>query len=315
LAYYAKPFDQSVLCSEVATYFRSNEEEQGVVITSQDQPVGLIMREQLFQHLAGQYGISLYWNKPIEQLMDRTPLIVNAGTPFERVSQLAMARERAKLYDLVIVIRDKKYAGVVSIQSILECSTQMQMEHARVASPLTGLPGNIQIQREMKERISRSAPFHVIYIDLDYFKWFNDCYGFQKGDDLIQYTAGLIEHAVNVLGGPHDFVGHIGGDDFIIMTSVEQPERICHEIIERFDQGVPSFYEGQACWVEDRCGNAVDMQGVTVSLSVVSCGGDAACTSEQVSQFAATLKKQAKAHRGSIYVKGSLATAVNPKVG
>ncbi|ULL14459.1 GGDEF domain-containing protein [Paenibacillus sp. H1-7] len=295
-------FDSKALISEVASYFKNNLHAPGVVIVSNDVPVGLMMRESLFQQLAGQYGFSLFWNRSIDQIMDKQPLIVDEHTPVENVSQLATSRDINNLYDLVVITSKGKMAGACSIRSILECITNARMESAKVASPLTGLPGNIQIHRELSKRLLEKKGFSVIYADLDYFKWFNDRYGFQKGDQLIQYTADVIQQSLFACGLPHDFVGHIGGDDFIAITSSDEPEKLCKEIIRRFDQGVRLLYEGDDwLYVEDRNGNKVDNAGVTISLSLIICGTAESVTLEQISQASAKLKKMSKEHPGSIY--------------
>jgi len=299
----AETFDSSEHISEVASYFKRNEHAPGAVIVSKGIPVGLMMRERLFQQLAGQYGFSLFWNRTIDQIMDKRPLIVDEYMPVETVSQLATSRDINKLYDLVVITSKGKMAGVSSIRSILECITNSRMESAKVASPLTGLPGNIQIHRELSKRLMDKKQFSVIYADLDYFKWFNDRYGFQRGDQLIQYTADVIQQSLFDCGMPLDFVGHIGGDDFIAITSSDEPEKLCKEIIRRFDQGVRRFYEGDD-WqnVEDRSGNKVEQaSGVTVSLSLVICGTAGSVTLEQISGASAKLKKLSKERPGSIY--------------
>jgi diguanylate cyclase (GGDEF)-like protein len=307
LASHIRCFSHQMPISEVANFFKQNEEAAGTVILNGQQPVGLVMREKLFQQLAGQYGISLYWNRPIAQLMDRAPLIVDETSPIEKVSQMAMSREKNRLYDLVVITVKEKMMGVASIQTILEAITNLRMETARVANPLTGLPGNTPINREMNKRLFDDMPFSVIYADLDFFKWFNDRYGFQKGDQLIQFTADVLQQSVSVCGHPHDFVGHIGGDDFIVITSAEDSAQLCKEIIRRFQQGVGMFYEA-ADWsfVEDRSGNKVQSDGVHISLSLVICKCGLDITLDRISQTAAVLKKMAKAQTGSVYLEAYL---------
>ncbi|WP_409345342.1 GGDEF domain-containing protein [Paenibacillus sp. MBLB4367] len=295
-------FQKNVLISEAARYFNETETAAGAVVVDGDVPVGLVNRDRLFQQLAGQYGFSLFWRKTIDYVMDAIPLIVDETLPVEEVSQMAMSREKNKLYDLVIITRHGKMAGVASIRSILEYITNVRMESARFSNPLTGLPGNTPIHSELSRRLTAAKPFCVIYADLDYFKWFNDTYGFQKGDQLIQYTADVIQHTVSVCGHPLDFVGHIGGDDFIAISASADPEKLCREIIRRFDQGVQTMYEGDIICVLDRGGNRVASSGVTLSLSlvVIDCSSSNV-TLEDVSSMAATLKKKSKALEGSVY--------------
>ncbi|MEW9698396.1 GGDEF domain-containing protein [Paenibacillus sp. SI8] len=295
-------FDKRTVISEVADYLKKNQDAVGVVIVSEEVPVGLMMRDRLFQQLAGQYAFSLFWNRAIEGLMDEAPLIVDEFMAVEQVSQMATSRSIHHLYDLVIITSQGKMAGTASIRTILESITNVRMESARVANPLTGLPGNLQINRELNKRIMENKPFHVVYADLDYFKWFNDRFGFQRGDQLIQYTADIMQQAIAVCGTPHDFVGHVGGDDFIAISSSNFPEQLCQEMIRRFEQGVQMFYEGEVWeYVWDRSGNPVQSEGVTLSLSLVVCSCESLISLEQISQTAAMLKKKAKAHLGSIY--------------
>ncbi|SDC09980.1 diguanylate cyclase (GGDEF) domain-containing protein [Paenibacillus sp. UNCCL117] len=301
LAAPCQTFDARTPISGVANYFKKHMDAQGAVILRDNRPVGLIMRERLFQQLAGQYGYSLFWNRPIDQLMDEAPLIVDDSKPVEAVSKLATSRAIGHLYDLVIITSNDRLLGTASVRTILECITNVKMEKARVANPLTGLPGNLQINREIKRRLTDGKRFSVIYADLDFFKWYNDRYGFHKGDQLIQFTADCIQHSLHLLGAPHDFVGHIGGDDFIAVTACSDSEKICQEMIRRFDTGVVAFYEAESwTYVEDRHGNRVESDGVTLSLSLVVCEAGLHATPEQISQTAARLKKQSKAHRGSV---------------
>ncbi|GAB2722703.1 GGDEF domain-containing protein [Paenibacillus thermoaerophilus] len=297
-------FDWQEPISSVATLFREQEDEQGAVIVRDQRPVGLMMREKLFQQLSGQYGVSLFWNRPIYQLMDPHPLVVDESLPIEQVSRMAMSRDSNKLYDYVIISREGKIAGATSIRDILERVTHERMEQARVSNPLTGLPGNRQIQRELRRRISLAQPFSVIYADLDYFKWFNDRFGFQRGDELIQYTAEAIRQAVYGSGEADDFLGHIGGDDFIVMTGASRPETVCERIIEIFERDIGAFLGEDAGPVLDREGNPVNSGGIHVSLSLVVCRQCVGLTPEAISEAAASLKKQAKAKPGSVFVCG-----------
>jgi EAL domain-containing protein (putative c-di-GMP-specific phosphodiesterase class I)/GGDEF domain-containing protein len=302
IASQVRTFDPGTHISEVARYFREYENELCAVVVQGGAPVGLVMREKLFQQLAGQYGIPLYWNRPISKLMDCNPLIVDELVPLDQVSQMSTARETNNLYDYVVITCEGAFLGTASIRSILESITKVRIEQARIANPLTGLPGNLQIQRELGKRIIESRRFSVIYADLDFFKWYNDRYGFQKGDELIQFTADVLQEASGLCGLPDDFVGHIGGDDFIVLSRTDSPYKLCEEIIRRFDSGVVVFMDpempGQAV---DREGRPVQTDRVNISLSLIVCECGSAVTAEYISREAAKLKKRAKAHMGSIY--------------
>jgi len=306
-----KTFRTQDRVSEAAAYFRDRPEQFGAVIVDGKRPVGLLMRDELFRQLAVPYGVSLFWNKPVMVVADDRPLAVEVGTPLETVSSLATTRETTKLYDLVVVTDRGELIGAASVKEILEQMTNIRMEHARVANPLTGLPGNVQIQRELQRRILEGEPFSVLYIDLDFFKWFNDSYGFQRGDEAIRLTADVVRQSVAICGGPGDFVGHIGGDDFIVMTGCASPGTLAEEIVRRFHLGIEAFYEGQLQWhaVQDRYGQFRDVEGLSVSIAHVRVEDPSRVSADAISQAAAGCKRLAKAKDGSAVASATIPPA------
>ena len=112
----------------------------------------------------------------------------------------------------------------------------------RRVSPLTGLPGNVQIHAELKKRVLNKEEFAVLYADLDNFKEYNDVYGFLKGDEIIKFTAKTIVRNIHRLKDNDSFVGHIGGDDFVAIVSKTDYEEICQNIIAEFDKYVEQYF-------------------------------------------------------------------------
>jgi PleD family two-component response regulator len=127
---------------------------------------------------------------------------------------------------------------LLRIKNALEWSRQQ-----RSASPLTGLPGNHSINEELKRRLSKGTPFAMLQIDIDFFKSFNDHYGYTRGDQAIQTLARIILDAAHKPGGGDDFVGHIGGDDFVLLTEPERAEAVGEEIIAGFNRAVRELYD------------------------------------------------------------------------
>ncbi len=111
------------------------------------------------------------------------------------------------------------------------------------ANPLTRLPGNVSINKELTEKIAAEEKFAVLYVDIDNFKALNDYYGFQKGDSIIKETARVLIDTIQKIGSVHDFIGHIGGDDFVIITSPQTAEPIAVKIISDFDSAASHFFE------------------------------------------------------------------------
>jgi diguanylate cyclase (GGDEF)-like protein len=167
---------------------------------------------------------------------------------------------------------------------------------ARLLSPLTGLPGNAAIEEELRQRVDSGLPFAVLYIDMDNFKAYNDAYGFLQGDEAIKLLAYTLQQAKFMHGNESDLVGHIGGDDFVIITTPERVDVLCQEIISHFDSDA-------ACLYDDR---AKDMPIITLSIAVVDNEHRPIATHWEIGELAAKTKHQAKSVPGSIYVKDSL---------
>lgn len=300
-------FSRDTLVSDISKHFELHREARGCVIADNGKPIGLLMKEKLHQMLSGQFGLPLYWNRPVGKIMDTHPMIVEESLPVDQVSQMAMAREPDKLYDEVIITREGLVTGIASIRAMLEWVTQTRMTDAQSANPLTGLPGNEAIHRELIRRLADGRPFAVWYADLDHFKWYNDQYGFHRGDEVIRFTGEILLNTVRSLTPEQCFVGHIGGDDFIVLMSGTDSAEIAREVLKRFEQGIGAF-EGQRMGpVLDRSGRPVDASGLSLSLSVLLCESSTGWTPERLSQSAALLKKKAKLQSGNSLVWETLA--------
>jgi len=188
-------------------------------------------------------------------------------------------------------------------------NTLLRIDRNRWANPLTGLPGNIEIQTEINHRIAKEMKFSVIYLDVDNFKAYNDVYGFAKGDRVIKIIADILVDVVHASGSKGDFIGHIGGDDFVIITTPEYADGICESIIKEFDKVAPEMYsdeERKAGYIYSttRKGDAQCFPIMTISMGVVSNEYRELKNHLQVGEIAADLKIKAKAIKGSSYVKG-----------
>ncbi|MDR1796686.1 MAG: response regulator [Clostridiales Family XIII bacterium] len=181
-----------------------------------------------------------------------------------------------------------------------------RIDRNRNANPLTGLDGNIEIQREITSRISKGLVFAVIWIDLDNFKAYNDVYGFANGDRIIILTADILRDQVALFGGGDDFLGHIGGDDFIVVTTPDKAPRICEEIIAEFDKKVLDFYNEEDrsrgfITTTNRRGEADTFPLMTISLAIVSNERRELRSAVEVGDIAAEVKKKLKTMVGSNY--------------
>lgn len=176
------------------------------------------------------------------------------------------------------------------------------------ANPLTRLPGNISILNELNVRLDKKTFFAVCYIDLDKFKAYNDHYGFEKGDKVIREVARILLSAKNLCGNTDDFIGHIGGDDFVYISDIKNSDKICHEIIKEFDKIAPLFYDDESrkegfIIEKDRQGTKQKFPLLTISIGVVDNKEHKITHVAEIGQIGAELKSYAKTLTGSNYVK------------
>jgi PleD family two-component response regulator len=174
------------------------------------------------------------------------------------------------------------------------------------SNPLTRLPGNSTILRALEVKVKDKTPFTVLYCDLNNFKAYNDCYGFLKGDDVIRFTANLISRVVRDMAGESDFVGHIGGDDFVVISTPERTFELCDTIIQEFDKGIRGFYNDQdrkagIIQTKDRKGNPATYPLMGIAIGVVNSQKRTFTQVGEVAEVGAELKKHAKSKEGSYF--------------
>lgn len=187
-------------------------------------------------------------------------------------------------------------------------NTLLRIDRNRLANPLTGLPGNTEIQSEINYRIAKEMIFSVLYMDVDNFKAYNDAYGFSHGDRAIKLIADILMDNVKVFGSNSDFIGHIGGDDFVIVTLPDYADVLCENIIKEFDERIPELYtesDRKAGFIStaNRKGDITKYPIMTLSIAVVSNEQRIFSNHLQVGEIAAELKKKAKSIAGSVYLK------------
>jgi diguanylate cyclase (GGDEF)-like protein len=176
------------------------------------------------------------------------------------------------------------------------------------ASSTTGLPGSVSIEQVLVDRIANKAPLAVMYFDADHFKAFNDRYGFARGDSVIRQTADTILDAARDLGNADDFVGHIGGDDFVVVTTPTFAVTIAQAVIERFENIIPYYYDAEdrargAIDTKDRKGRQTSFPLMTLSIAIVTNEAREFHHAGEVADVAAQLKSYAKSRQGSVWVK------------
>jgi PleD family two-component response regulator len=183
-------------------------------------------------------------------------------------------------------------------------STLRRNREMREVSPLTGLPGNTRILREIADRVRRDAAFALCYVDINRFKSVNDAYGFVRGDEFITLLAHVLYAATSTAGEPTPFLGHVGGDDFLVLCAPDQVEPITGRVVQGFEAGVPALYDAAHAadgYLElaDRRGQPHRYELVTLSIGVASSRHRRFTDPREVVAVATEMKQVAKAQGGS----------------
>ncbi|MFA5073171.1 MAG: diguanylate cyclase [Nitrospirota bacterium] len=175
------------------------------------------------------------------------------------------------------------------------------------ASPLTRLPGGVAVESVMNQRLKGGNPIAFCVLDLDNFKVYNDYYGYALGNEVIKETARILETATKTKGSSDDFLGHIDGDDFVVITKPDCMREVCSEIVRLFDQQIPQFYDKKArengsIQGKNRQGETMQFPLMTISIAIVTNEHRTFVNTLEASTVAAELKEYAKRIPKSIFV-------------
>lgn len=276
-------------------------------------PLGLISRFEMIDHFARPYQRELYGKKSCSLFMDATPLIADHETSLQELSYTMVQSDAHHLFNGFIITEHGRYLGMGTGHDLMREITQMQINAARYANPLTQLPGNVPINEHIDRLLHSGSRFWVCYCDLDHFKPFNDVYGYRKGDDVIQLTGEILSSHCDP---NRDFIGHIGGDDFMILFQSEDWETRCQAMLDDFAAAILAYYSTGDCErggyiSEDRQGKKVFYSLISLSLGVIKVEAHQYYTHHQIATQAAEAKKQAKKiHGNSLFLDRRQGAAV-----
>ncbi len=226
-----------------------------------------------------------------------TPIIVVSSNS-EKEHRIQILKESVEYYIKKPVNAQYLYYTIKNLGRLITINRRI--------SPLTGLPGNVQIHAELKKRISNKEEFSVLYLDLDNFKAYNDIYGFLKGDEIIKFTADTIMTSIHSLIPNNSFIGHIGGDDFIAIVPTLNCEDVCKDIIANFDANVVRFFteddvEKGYIEVANRKGVIEQFPLTSISIGVVEADMGRFANILEIGEVGAQVKHMAKSVMGSSY--------------
>lgn len=292
--------------NQVYELFIGAPELQIVPVVDNGTPRGVITRAALLDRFARPYLRELYGKKSCTLFMDDKPMITDKNTSVQELSKTIVDADRHHLFNGFIITDAGRYLGMGTGHDLMREITEMQINAARYANPLTLLPGNVPLNEHIGRLLQGEVGFVACYADIDHFKPYNDVYGYRKGDDVLQMTGRLLmAHA----DPEQDFVGHIGGDDFIVLFQSEDWEKRCQTILDAFSDCVSQHLSGTDVAAggyvsEDRRGNQVFHPLLSLSLGVVRVEAGHYASHHQIASAAAEAKKQAKKLSGnSLFVE------------
>ncbi len=299
------PVTPETSADEVFARFETMPDLRAIAVVKNDTAVGLIARYDMVDAMARPYRHELYGRKPCIRFMDEEPLTVDVRLPLSELSEVLVRGHPRHLISGFIITDAGHYLGIGSVQDLVREVTSMQMEAAKYANPLTQLPGNVPINQTIDHLLATREPCAIAYCDLDHFKPFNDVYGYARGDDVIRLTARIL---TEVCDPEKDFIGHIGGDDFVLVLRSEDWQARCERALRLFGEEILGFFsrddiEREGYVTENRKGEMEFHAMTSLSIGVTEVVPGAFRSHIEVSVVAAEVKKKAKKIRGnSLYV-------------
>lgn len=275
------------------------------VLDDRGQPCGIVHRHSLSDALLKPFATDLFARKPISRLMSDDFLAVELNQSLQQVSRLITSRARQRIEEDFIITLNGNYMGLGRVIDVLKLITELKIQQARYANPLTLLPGNVPIQQCLTRLLQQRQESVICYVDIDSFKPFNDIYGYGRGDEVLLCLAQCLNERIDP---SRDFVGHIGGDDFLLVLGPDDWRKRLTQLLNDFQNHCRRFYRPEH--LEAGCFTALNRQGVrqefallSLSIGVVHLRSEA-CAGLDASQLA-ELASQAKHHAKEI-VGGSL---------
>ncbi len=272
------------------------------VLDEARRPVGIVHRHSLSDVLLKPFATELYARKPISRLMSNDFLAVEISQSLQQVSRLLTSRARQRMEEDFVITVEGCYQGLGRVIDVLKLITELKIQQARYANPLTLLPGNVPIQQCLARLLQQNREAAVCYVDIDSFKPFNDLYGYAKGDEVLLCLA----HCLNERIDPsRDFVGHIGGDDFLLVFGSKDWRARLNQLLEDFQSQCRRFYLEEhldaGCFIShNRQGQREEFPLLSLSLGVVHLHPEhcALLDASELAGLASEAKRQAKAVPG-----------------
>lgn len=300
-----EPIPTSRKAIDVLQMFRDDDAIMAMPVVDDAQvPVGLVTRRNVLSVFGHKYAHALNSKKSVQILMDRHALVMDVDTDIEVISRAMTERDALFSFDPAIMTMQGKYCGLLSVITLLKRMTDIRIEKALDSNPLSRLPGNNSINREIDWRLRQQMPFMLVYVDLDHFKAFNDHYGYERGDRVIQLLANILRDTVGTAG----FIGHVGGDDFVMVLPLAGWRTLAERVRDRFREASRQMYDDAALQLgyivsENRQGEAMRFPLMSLSMAAVACPAGSYVSHVAVAEVAGEVKHMAKMEQGNSIVE------------
>ncbi|MBB1489246.1 GGDEF domain-containing protein, partial [Oceanospirillum sediminis] len=308
-----QPVTPDTTVEEIADLLDQHEHWFSIPVVAGGVPVGMINRTRLLQKLSKAFGRDLYSKKPVSQIMDTEFMAVERHMRLEKVSQQVTQRKRSRLEEDFIITENGYYCGVGQVIDLLKMITELQLKSAQNSNPLTGLPGNVLIQEQIDQLIVSKTSFVTCYFDLDNFKPYNDQYGYAKGDEILLTVARLLQKHCNA---SMDFVGHVGGDDFVVIFQSHDWQGHVQNALNEFSHTRRDFYSPEhicdgGIWAEDRFGEKRFFGLMSISVAAIDSESADFGSAKEVASQLSVIKHEAKHSKGNSLVARLAGSVVN----
>lgn len=271
------------------------------VVDADGRALGILNRYVLADRMFRPHARDLFSNKDCAQVMSADVLRLDIRQSLHEASALIADSSFRHATEGVLVTEDGRYRGLLLVGDLLRLVTEFQLQAARYANPLTLLPGNVPINDHIDRLLEGDTPFTAAYCDLDHFKPFNDVYGYRMGDELILLLGRLLQAS---FAAAEDFVGHVGGDDFVVLgTGPDLPERL-QALLDRFEAEVRCCLSTEAVeaggyWSENRRGERQFFALPSLSVGALQVAPRAFDSHRELAGVLVELKKVAKRTQGN----------------
>lgn len=296
LAVPVAPISPDLCNDEVARLLSDNPSCRALAIVENGRPVGLLNRQNFVDRHARPFHKELYGRKSCMLFANATPLTLDCHAGLDAMAAILTSADQRYLSDGFIVTEGGRYLGVGTGEQLVRVVTEVRIEAARHANPLTFLPGNIPISEHIDRLLAGGGEFVACYADLNDFKPYNDHYGYWRGDDMIRLVASTLAAHCDARS---DFVGHVGGDDFVVLFQSSDWLDRCEAVVKDFNEKARNLFDGEALEAggieaEDRHGVRRFFKLTTLSIGAVPVQPGQFQRVEQVATAAAAAKHQAK---------------------